>query len=312
MRNLRVPLILSVAIVLTQACKVEAPESPVGGAGGMGTAADGSPSSPSSPTAGQAGDNGDCRCDGGQSGAAFGGALTGSSGTAGTGETSDAGNGGAGSPGQSCVVGVASGERIALQKPTATFSQTVAYNFSVTRLIDGVLDDNRGWAILQNNGTVSAQTAALQTTVNTPQYSGGTRLTFVLTQNYNLTGAHAIGRFRLSVTTSDRTSFADGNDGATTPGNVGPEGIWSVLMPTIVCGLDDVAMAIADDGSVLVTPNSFIPMVYTVIAETPLTGITGIRLEALNDSSLPFEGPGLQVSNGNFVLTEFEAYSASL
>ena len=41
------------------------------------------------------------------------------------------------------------------------------------------------------------------------------------------------------------------------------------------------------------------------LAATSLTGITGVRLEALSDPILPFGGPGRQTTNGNFVLNEF-------
>jgi len=41
--------------------------------------------------------------------------------------------------------------------------------------------------------------------------------------------------------------------------------------------------------------------VYTVNYTTGISGITGIRLEALEDPSLPGgNGPGLHLSNGNF------------
>ncbi len=48
---------------------------------------------------------------------------------------------------------------------------------------------------------------------------------------------------------------------------------------------------------------------YTVVVETRLRGITGIRLEALADPRLPSGGPG-RASNGNFVLNEFEVTAA--
>ncbi|MDP7572097.1 MAG: hypothetical protein QF391_10875, partial [Myxococcota bacterium] len=41
-----------------------------------------------------------------------------------------------------------------------------------------------------------------------------------------------------------------------------------------------------------------------LVALTDLVGITGVRLEALSDPSLPAEGPG-RAKNGNFVLNEF-------
>jgi hypothetical protein len=42
-----------------------------------------------------------------------------------------------------------------------------------------------------------------------------------------------------------------------------------------------------------------------------LAGITGIRLEAVEDSSLPTGGPGF-AANGNFVLTEIELDAAPI
>ena len=51
-------------------------------------------------------------------------------------------------------------------------------------------------------------------------------------------------------------------------------------------------------------------MTYTVVAETGLRGITGIRLEALADDRFPAGGPG-RARDGNFVLTEFEVTAAS-
>ncbi len=34
--------------------------------------------------------------------------------------------------------------------------------------------------------------------------------------------------------------------------------------------------------------------------------ITGVRLEVLQDPSLPYNGPGLELGNGNFILSEFK------
>jgi hypothetical protein len=208
-----------------------------------------------------------------------------------------------------CVAGLATGARVGLQSATATFSQTVNGAFSVKKIIDGITNDNLGWAIAApDNLTVAAETAALQTGLDTVAYPSGTRLAFVFVQNFT-SGAHGLGRFRISVTTADRTQFADGNDGSLTPGTVGANSIWTVVTPIAVCGLANVTMTVLDDSSVLVMPNSVIPMAYTVIADTALTAITGVRIETLKDPSLPIHGPGLQSVNGNFVLSEFQMYA---
>src|SRR5262249_1388820 len=44
---------------------------------------------------------------------------------------------------------------------------------------------------------------------------------------------------------------------------------------------------------------------YTIVAQTPLKDITGIRLEVLTDKGLPAQGPG-RAPGGNFVLSEFK------
>jgi hypothetical protein len=50
---------------------------------------------------------------------------------------------------------------------------------------------------------------------------------------------------------------------------------------------------------------------YQITYRTNLSNITGIRLEAMKDPSLPGNGPGF-FFNGNFVLTELEMYSAAV
>ena len=50
-------------------------------------------------------------------------------------------------------------------------------------------------------------------------------------------------------------------------------------------------------------------MPNTITINTNLQNITGFRLETLSGSNLPSNGPGL-ADNGNFVLTEFEVFSA--
>jgi hypothetical protein len=202
-----------------------------------------------------------------------------------------------------------SGTLVSLAQPTATFSQTMVAPFTVATAIDG-MKDQMGWAVAPNSGSgpIAAQTAAFETVANTPSFTGGTRLVFVLTHDYTATGDHALGRFRVSVTNVDRSMFADGNLGTATPGDVGAPGIWTALTPVSACALGDVELTTLSDASLLVEVNHVAPQRYVLVAETTLTGITGVRLEALQDASLPFNGPGLQILNGNFVLTEFEVY----
>jgi hypothetical protein len=284
-------------------------ESSGGSAGEPGSGGVSGSSGSSGAGRGGSGQGGSSAGDGGAGYAAGEGGAGGAAGAGnagGEGGVGAAGAGGEGGVGTPCTPSAPSGTKLTLQNPTATFSQTEVYNFSVAQIIDGNVDDDRGWAISPN---FAAQSAALETATNTPAYSTGTRLTFVLVQNYDLTGDHALGRFRLAVTTAARDDFADGVDGTATSGNVGASTIWTVLTPTSACALGGVELSAQSDGSLLAEVNHVVPMAYTVIAETSLTGITGVRLEALEDPSLPMDGPGLQATNGNFVLSELEVYA---
>jgi hypothetical protein len=80
---------------------------------------------------------------------------------------------------------------------------------------------------------------------------------------------------------------------------------WMPLDPTSFISAGGAILAKKPDGSILASgknPNSDI---YTVLADTTMTGITGIRLEVLPDRSLGGQGPG-RAPNGNFVLNEFQ------
>jgi hypothetical protein len=79
---------------------------------------------------------------------------------------------------------------------------------------------------------------------------------------------------------------------------------WTVLNPASAKARSGTELKTQEDGSILGSkfPNKD---TFIVTAETDLSGITGIRLEALPDPSLPVQGPGA-APNGNFVLTGFQ------
>lgn len=186
---------------------------------------------------------------------------------------------------------------ISLQQATATFSQTSDGDFSVGRAINGTIADGLGWAISPQTG--QNQTAAFETTSDIG-FAGGSLLTFNLNHAYTAWGEHMLGHFRISVTTDNRNTFADG---LASGGDVTAN--WTVLDPISFTSANGATMSELADHSILVSgalPNTDL---YTITAPTTLTGITGIRLEALTDPSLPFGGPGRQPVNGNFVLSEF-------
>ena len=68
---------------------------------------------------------------------------------------------------------------------------------------------------------------------------------------------------------------------------------------------------VLEDGSVLLVDDPPEKDTYTVTVRTKLTGITGFRLDALTDPSLPGEGPGRgDKARPNFVLHAFEVKAA--
>jgi hypothetical protein len=194
---------------------------------------------------------------------------------------------------------------VGLQNATATFSQTFNGDFTVGRAINGTSAENLGWSIVDatisdQTNLASAQTAVFETTVNIG-FAGGSLLTFNLYQTHGIDFAkHTIGRFRLSVTTDDRSLFADGLH---TGGDVTAN--WTVLDPSTFLSANGATLSKLGDFSLLASGASPDTDIYTVTATTLLTGITGIRLEVLEDPSLPFNGPGRQPENGNFELSEF-------
>lgn len=185
---------------------------------------------------------------------------------------------------------------VGLQNATATFSQTYVGNFVVGTAINGTTADFLGWGIY---GDIRPQTAVFETTSNIGS-SGGSVLTFTLNHDYSLWGQHILGRFRLSVTTDDRASFADG-----LPSGGDVEANWVVLEPDSYISANGATLTELADHSILASGTLPDTDIYTVTAITSLTNITGIRLEALSDPSLPFGGPGRQHEDGNFTLSEF-------
>lgn len=192
------------------------------------------------------------------------------------------------------------GTPVALQSATATFSQTTFGAFTIAKAIDGLTNNGLGWGISPQEAT--PQTAAFETALDTAAQIGGTRLLFTLDQT--LATEHALGRFRLSYTTADRSLFADGNEGTATPGDVGAAAIWNVLTPRRMAASNAAKMTVLGDSSILVEDKDSTDAVYRIEADAPVAGITGFRLEPLKDATLPMMGPGLQNSNGNFCLTE--------
>jgi hypothetical protein len=182
---------------------------------------------------------------------------------------------------------------VGLQQGTATFSQTSFGGWSIDETIDGVLAGEDGWSIDPNEVN---QTAAFESALDFG-FAGGTDLTFKLTHGFSHASPHTIGLFRLSVTTDDRSLFADGLDSG---GDVTAN--WVVLTP-LTATATGATLSILGDGSIRASGAAPALDVYTVTAFTSLTNLTGMRLEVLEDPSFPGNGPG-RAFNGNFALSE--------
>ena len=194
---------------------------------------------------------------------------------------------------------------VALQNATATFSQP---GFTIADSIDGVDAAGNGWAVLIDptsppvSDPTENQTAVWETAIDLDT----DRLELTLSQVFGTN--HIIGRFRVSVTTDDRSLFADGlaNSGDVTAN-------WTTLVPDTAVAT---GLSLAIQGAEVVvtlplpTPPGGVTAVYDLVFTTGLpVGITGVRLEVLEDQdiptepALPFDGPGYAL-NGNLVLTE--------
>ncbi len=85
--------------------------------------------------------------------------------------------------------------------------------------------------------------------------------------------------------------------------------MWTVLQPSACRSAAGATLTTQPDGSVLASGENPPTDTYTITAATELVGITGIRIEALPDASLPAGGPG-RVFNGNFALNELRVTAA--
>jgi hypothetical protein len=203
-----------------------------------------------------------------------------------------------------CVVGLLPSEGIAasipiqLQNGTATFSQLILGGpYSPDQAIDGLFTDPNGWAVATSTtfGGATSQTAVWETVTDLAAGNLAITMHFL-----HANPGHLLGRFRFSVTTDDRTTFADGQH---TGGDV--DANWIVLTNPTVIGPAGMTFTTLGDESILAGGVIAVQGIYTVKYSTVVDDITGLRLEAMEDPSLPGgDGPGLHSANGNFLLTE--------
>ena len=196
-----------------------------------------------------------------------------------------------------------SASAVQLINGTATFSQAIGGGpFSPDEAVDGSFNDLdpdggfNGWAIAQPPSFQDAisEIAVWETATDVAAGDLDIAMHFL-----HFNPGHLLGRFRFSVTTDDRSTFADGLD---TNGDVTAN--WTILDNPIVSGPTGMTFTTLADNSILAGGTTTAQGVYNLSYSTTLNNITGLRLEVLEDPSLPLSGPGLHSFNGNFVLTE--------
>ncbi len=190
----------------------------------------------------------------------------------------------------------ADGINVVLKNAAATFSQSGGWDANL--IIDGITNDFAGWAVYDFGRSGAFSETVVVETETDIGFASGSLLTFGL-YHVNHNPQCGLGHFRLSYTTDSRDSFADGlNSGGDVSAN------WIVLSPKTASATDGVTLTVQSDGSILASGTNPAKTVYTITAEVAALGITGFRIESMEDSSLPDSGPG-RSPNGNFVLTEF-------
>jgi WD40 repeat protein len=84
---------------------------------------------------------------------------------------------------------------------------------------------------------------------------------------------------------------------------------WHLLESASLSATNNIKLKRLDDRSIRASGDGK-QSAYTIMVNTSLRGITGLRIEAMPDPSIKGGGPGLPAS-GNFVVTEFEVQAAT-
>ena len=193
---------------------------------------------------------------------------------------------------------------VALQNATATFIQGPPDGgpWLPSRTIDGVIAGvDTSWAIYRGDPDAQQAETIVWETSTDLILDGSLSLHFALHHHEILASpGHNLGHFRLSYTTDDRTTFADG---LAIGGDVTAN--WVVIDPISTNSTGGELLTILSDSSILVSGGSNAYPTYTVDSLFAVSGITGFRLEVMKDDSLPHGGPGRNFDNGNFHLSEF-------
>jgi hypothetical protein len=143
--------------------------------------------------------------------------------------------------------------------------------------------DGQGWATSSSPSIAFYQAATPITWVNN-QY------TFQLASTTPF-GNHVLGKFRLSYTSD--------------PGPLGLASNWTQFTPTLATAVNSNPVTIYPTNIIQATDVNANNDTITVTADLlSYAGVTGFRLEAIQDATGPYIGPGIP-GNNNFVLDAF-------
>jgi hypothetical protein len=207
---------------------------------------------------------------------------------------------------------VASSEALPLKLVKAT-ADAEQKDFAVAQAIDGKPDT--GWAVHAEGKTLNANHTATFTFDQPVSFSGGTRFTAKLDQNFG--SQHTIGRVRLSIGAPIEdarplevrreealekkfTEWVEREKERTVK--------WTSLRP-IEAKSNLPLLTVQPDDSVFASGDITKSDTYELKFHTDLRGITAVRLEALPDERLPAHGPGMafyEGPKGDFFMGEFE------
>jgi len=199
---------------------------------------------------------------------------------------------------------------VRVRSATADFSQV---GFDVSAALAG--NDATGWAVFDpKTNAYTNHTATFRLAQRVPERTPS--LTIRLKQNYP---DHVIGKFRLSLgylkkpatqpTQEQRNSFIAQQQAEWEKSVLPSCAHWTVLNPVSFKRSHDGTIKKLEDNSLLSAGDAYykdqwaIEFSHEEISE--LKTITGLRMEALPDASLPRGGPG-RSPNGGFVLSELQ------
>ena len=191
--------------------------------------------------------------------------------------------------------------------------------FEVARAVDG--DSATGWAVDGapnglNQDQFAAFTLATPISVETPS-----KLVVELVQDFG--ASHVLGKLRVSAghhvippsaaPASERRAAHLARRLTAWQDELRPRARrWTQLKPLDLKSRDHATFRKLADNSVLVTGDNPNNDIYEITYQTDLQNITGIRIEALPDPSLPGGGPGRGVilAEGDFLLSETSLQAA--